>query len=120
MEKLKKIDGSCAIVALLYVSGKDEDTVIRICTLHGFKEGKGMADKAWQQAATDLGIAFNGVAIQSCSLKKFIANHPKGLFLLGTHDHLFVLDAGLIVDPRNTKLPGLNRKIKQCWKITKN
>lgn len=116
MEKVKKMKDSCAPMALLYASGKDQETVIRVCKLHGFKE-KGMTDVQWKKAAVDLGIEFTGGTIKECTLKKFIVDHPQGLYLLGTCDHLFCVDAGLIVDPKNDLMPGLNRRIKQAWRV---
>ena len=120
MKRLKKIDGSCAVVALLYCSGMDEETVIRVCQFHGFEAGKGMTDDEWHAAARDLKIKFRLVAMKPCTLGQFIKNHPKGLYLIGTHDHLFVVDNGIIVDPRNTNPPGLKRSVKQSWRVTKN
>lgn len=117
MKKLKKIDGSCAVVALLYVSGMDEDTVIRICQFHGFEAGNGMSDEEWQAAAKDLKIKFKLVAMKPCTLDVFIKTNPKGLFLVGTCDHLFVVDNGVIIDPRNERPPGLRRRIKQTWRV---
>ena len=117
MKKLYKIDGSCVVVALHYVSEKDEETVIRICTLHGFKEKQGMDDPSWKKAAADLGIAFSGGIIPPVTLKKFISDHPTGLYLLGTTDHMLCVDAGIVVDPRNESPPGMNRRILQAWKI---
>lgn len=119
MKKLKKIDGSCAVVALLYTSGLDEETVIRVCQFHGFEAGQGMTDAEWHEAAKALGIKFKLCAMKPCLLKDFLKLYPKGLYLVGTHDHLFVVDNGVIVDPRNLKPPGLRRTIKQAWKIDK-
>lgn len=119
MKKLKKIDGSCAVVALLYVSGIDEDTVIRVCQFHGFEAGKGMEDKDWMAAAKALRIKFRAVAMKPCTLDRFLKDHPKGLYLVGTYDHLFVVDNGVIVDPRNEHPPGLKRSVKQAWKVTR-
>lgn len=117
MKKLKKIDGSCAVVALLYVSGLDEETVIRVCQFHGFEKSKGMDDDEWQEAARALGVKFRVAAFKPMLLRDFIKEFPKGLFLVGTHDHLFVVDNGVIVDPRNKKPPGLRRVIKQAWRV---
>jgi hypothetical protein len=120
MKKLKRIDGSCAVVALHYVSGIEEDAVLRSCIFHGFRAGQGMEDEEWQAAAGDLGIKFRAVAAKSQRLKSFVKKHPKGLYLLGTKDHIFVLDNGIIIDPREKqagRYPGLGRIIKQAWKV---
>lgn len=122
MKKLLTIDGCCAVLALHHVSGIDEETVLRICTLRNFKPKKGMADKDWKAAADDLGIKIRGLIMEPCRLKRFVEDHPTGLWLLGTHDHLFVLDNNVIVDPREKqrgKYPGLRRVIKQAWRVEK-
>ena len=117
MKKLKRIDGACAVVALLYVSGLSEDTVLRICRLHGFEDGRGMEDAEWKEAAQELGIKTRSVPVSPQRLRKFVHDHKEGLFLIGTHDHIFVLDAGLIVDPRNETPPGLGRIVQQAWRV---
>lgn len=123
MRKLQKIDGSCAVLALHHVSGLPEDTVLRVCKLHGFEPSLGMEDDDWRAAADDLGIKIRAVPMESCRLKKFANNHKDGLYLLGTFDHLFALDNGIIIDPREKlagRYPGLGRIVKQAWKVYKD
>ena len=122
MKKLIKIDNSCAVIALHHVSGLDEETVLRICKLYDFSPHEGMDDEDWISAAKDLGITVRSVFNGSERLSKFVNNHKDGLYLLGTFNHLFVLDNGLIVDPRAKGwggYPGLSRLVKQAWKVTK-
>ncbi len=123
MKKLRKIEGSCACLALHHVSGIDEDTVLRVCTLHGFTPEDGMEDLDWQEAAKDLGLRLRMVPMKDVRLSKFVKAHGAGLFLVGTFDHLFVLDNGLIVDPREKDMgryPGLGRIVKRAWVIKKD
>lgn len=120
MKKLKKIDNSCAVVALHYVSGIAEDIVLRVCQLHEFHPKQGMDDKNWKAAGKDLGITVRAINFVPCTLKTFAREHMEGLYLLGTWDHLFVLDNGMIVDPRCARPPGLRRMIKQAWVVNKN
>jgi len=75
MKILKKIPACCAVVALHYVSGIEEETVLRTCLLHGFIEGSGMEDYEWQAAADDLGIKIRHVSIEPQRLKVFLKNH---------------------------------------------
>lgn len=117
MKKLKEIDSACVLVALWYCTGIDEETILRICTAYGFKPKMGMDDREWKSAAGHLGIKVRGIALEPCTLHKFIKNHPAGLFLMGTWDHLFVVDNGIIVDPRCSNPPGLKRVIKQAWRV---
>lgn len=119
MKKLKKIRDSCAICALWYVAGIDEGTAIRICRANGFKEGKGMSDTDWRKAADLMSIKMRGIALFPHTLKQFLNNFPKGLYLVGTRDHLFVVDNGIIIDPKNKKPPGLKRMILQAWRVEK-
>lgn len=123
MKKLLKISGSCVLCALHHVSGIDEETVLRVCQLHNFTPGSGMEDADWLEAAKDLGINLRAATYRDCRLKQFVKNYPIGLYLVGTRDHLFVLDNGLIVDPREKmagRYPGLGRVVKQAWKVIKD
>ncbi len=120
MKKLHKIKASCAVCALWYVAGIDEEAVLRVCRSLGFREGEGMTDIEWKSAARTLDIDIRGIAMQPCTLKKFIKNHQDGLYLLGTWDHLFVLDNSVIIDPRCERPPGLGRKILQAWIVMKD
>ncbi len=119
MKKLRKIPNSCAVLALHYVSGKDEETTLRVCKLHEFYPDYGMDDENWREAAKDLGVETRALPISPQRLRKFLRDNPTGLFLIGTHDHLFVIDNGTIIDPRCTKPPGLGRVVKQVWRVCK-
>lgn len=119
MKRIKKIPGACAVCALQYVSEVDEDTVLRICTMHGFESGEGMCDEEYLEAAADLKVKTFKVKMEDCRLGQFIKKYPMGLYLVATWDHLFVVDNGIIADPRNDKRPGLGRIIKQAWRVEK-
>ncbi len=122
MKKLKKIEGSCAVIALHYGSGVDEETVLNICKFHGFTPEKGMEDHEWKEAARELGIKMRSSSMKDVRLSQFISKNKTGLFLMGTHDHLFILDNGIIIDPREKmegRYPGLGRIIKQAWRVEK-
>ncbi len=117
MKKLRKIDGSCAVCALCYVSGLDQETVLRVCALHGFEAGRGMFDEEWQDAAEHLGLKFRKVPESECRLKTFMSKYKKGLYLVGTIDHIFVLDNGIIIDPKEDK-EGMGRIVKGAWRVS--
>lgn len=119
MKKLTKMSAACACLALYYISGQAEDTVLRICKAHGYKEGEGMSDDSWKAAATQLGINLRGLAIEPHTLRQFIKNHPEGLYLVATHDHIFVVDNNLVIDPRYSNGLGLRRIIRQSWAVIK-
>ena len=119
MKKLVKIDASCAVCAIKYVSGIDEDTVLRVCAVEGFEAGEGMEDDAWMAAARQLGVRFRRVSLEPAVLSRFIKDHPKGLYFVGTVDHLFVIDNGIIFDPRCANPPGLKRTITSAWRVLK-
>lgn len=117
MRKLKKIKGACAPTALWYCCQKDEDTVLRVCQAYGFKEAEGMFDSDWQQAAQQLGITMRAVSLDPMRLGKFVKEYPDGLYLMSTRDHLFIVDNGVVFDPRYEKAPGLNRKVLAAWRV---
>ena len=122
MKKLIKIDNSCAVLALHHVSGLPEETVLRICKLHDFTPHDGMDDEDWINAAKDLGLSVRTSFKGSERLSSFIKKYQDGLYLIGTWNHLFALDNGLIVDPKAKcwdGYPGLGRLVKQAWKVTK-
>lgn len=119
MKKIKKIDAACAVCALQYCSGIDEDTVLRVCAMHGFAAGEGMTDHEWKDAASDLKLSLKRVKTDNCTLRQFIRKYPLGLYLVGTFDHLFAVDNGIVADPRNDTRPGLGRIIKQGWLVVK-
>lgn len=119
MKKLKHLEGACAVLALHYISGKSEETALRVCKMHDFHPGEGMDDEDWREAAEVLGIRVRAMPLESMRLKRFVTLHSEGLFLIGTHNHLFVVDSGVIVDPR-TKTPGFGRIVKQAWRVYKN
>jgi len=120
IKRIKKIKNACAPVALCHASGRDEDTVMRVCISAGFSKKEGMADEEWQQAADDLGIVMRAVPLIPQRLQKFIRRYKEGLFLVYTHDHLFCVDGGIIYDPREKlrgKWPGLGRIVKGAWRV---
>lgn len=119
MKKIKKIEAACAVCALQYVSGIDEETVLRICAMHGFAAGEGMTDYEWKEAARDLGLTLKKTRDINLTLRQIRRKYKHGLYILSTHDHLFALDNGIIIDPRNPKPPGLGRIISGAWIVTK-
>ncbi len=119
IKKLLKVKAACAVCAIAYVSGADEDAVRRICTMRGFKVGHGMWDREWRLASADLKIISRGIAMSPRTLQHFLKDYSEGLFYVATHDHLFVVDNGIIIDPRNKKPPGLKRMIRQAWRVKK-
>lgn len=117
MRKLIKIPGACVPCALQYASGIDEETVLRICALHGFEAGEGMCDHEYLEAAADLKMKLKRVNVDAEPLNKFMRRHKNGLYLLVTFDHMFVLDSSIIVDPRNKRAPGLWRVIREAYRV---
>ena|SRR3990167_10228694 len=118
MKKLLKIKAACAATALWYVAGGvDEEAILRLSLAHGFTTKDGMADEDWLKVAALLGIKTRATLAEPILLGKFIKKHAVGLYLVGTFDHLFVVDNGIIFDPRGKKPPGLKRKLHQAWKV---
>lgn len=117
MKRLKKIHGSCAVLALKFASGKDESLVIDICKFHGFEWGEGMTDEEWCAAAKDLGIRKRLIKFKKCSLSNFIKDHPIGMFFVGTYNHLFVLNNGGIINHPSEGSMDMRRIVKKAWKI---
>ena len=119
LKKLKKLKGACVVLAFCYVTKQNEETIERMCTLHGFEPGRGLTDVEYLACAKMLGIKLRkAINFQPTELKKFQKEYKKGLYVLVTHDHMLVLDNGLIVDPREGAETGrTRRKIINAWKV---
>lgn len=109
MKKLRKLKDQCAVVALCYASKVPEEVAIRMCTLHGYKAGIGMADEDWRSAAKSLGIKTCAVPMEHMRIHQFIKEHPTGLYLCWTVNHLFVVDHGKLIDPMHEPKPSVRR-----------
>ena len=119
LKKLKAIAGACVVLAFCYASKQNEETVLRMCTLHGFEPGRGMTDIEYLACAKQLGLKLRAVNPEPMELKKFIKEHNKGLHIVVTHDHMLVVDNGIIVDPREGGTTGnVRRKVRNAWKVT--
>lgn len=120
MKKLFRIVDACAPLALCHASGADEETVLRVATSYNFKPGRGMLDWEWLQAAADLGLKLEKVRIKRKTLKRFLEMFPIGLYIVGTHDHLFCVDNGVVFDPRERMrvgMPANNRFVVGVWRV---
>lgn len=98
MKRIKKTEGWCSAVALKYVSGLPEKTVMAVLEHEGFDPSHGAEDSEWLAAAKTLGIKLKSVRIEPQRLRKFIRKRV-GLFFVCTHDHIFVVREGLVYDP---------------------
>jgi hypothetical protein len=120
MKKLmskKYTKNTCALTAICYVSKKDEDLLIRQCIALNMKYETGLTDPQWQKIIRILKIKIKHILPEPVSLGQFIKDYPQGLFIVAQDDHLFVVDNGVIFDPRTKKLPGLRRTLVQAWKV---
>ncbi len=122
MKKLlskKYTTNACALTAICYVTKKDEETLFRLCAAHNMKFTDGLTDRQWQKLVRILGFKIKACLPEPISLGQFIKTHQKGCYLVGESDHLFVVDHGILFDPRtkDSKLPGLRRTLVQAWKL---
>lgn len=112
MKKLSNIEGACAVIALRYAAKVPAGIAIEACL------SQGMFDEQWTIAAKKLGLRVEKTITKRVMLRKFIGKYPDGLFLMATHNHLFVLDNGKIIDP-SWNSDGLYRMILQAWRVLK-
>lgn len=110
MKPLSKIEGACALRALRYAAGADEHRVIEACLMQG------QFDEQWKAAANELGLRLEKILYRKTSLKKFVKMNPRDMYLICTHNHIFVLDNGRIIDP-DWDNSGLYRMIVQAWRV---
>lgn len=115
---MKRIHGYCAVIALTCVSGLPESQVLDTCKWHGFKDnGNGMSDKSWMSASKDLGIRKRRIRLEAKTVGEFIKNHPRGLYLVTTYNHIFaVLNGGIVSHPLQGQL-GRRCKIEGAWRV---
>lgn len=119
LKKLKTLKGACVVLAFCYITKQNEETVERMCTLHGFEPGRGLTDSEYLACAKMLSIKLRKINFAPMELKKFLSAYKKGLYVAVTHDHMLVVDNGLIVDPREGGDTGrTRRKIINAWKVT--
>ena len=108
--KLNKTPGACAIIALRYAADTTAEEALKACL------AQGLFDEQWRRAAEELKLKIERVVYKPIMLRKFIRKYPTGLYIMGTHNHLFVVDNGRVVDPGWGK-PGLSRMIREAWKV---
>lgn len=123
-QKLKKIDGFCAPLALQYISGADDKTVYEVCSFNGFTQQFGMEEHEFLESASELGVRYRRVNLKNKGLyrgelSEFIKFHLFGTYLIYTSGHLFVVSDGQIVDPLSFGNPGLARLVTGAWKVFK-
>lgn len=122
MKRLRRIKNACAVIALQYVSGIPEDFVLELCKDCGFDSDAGMEDEEWKEAGRFLGIFTKKIIIKpKTTLRAFIKKYPNGLFFVANTQHIFVMDDGVVRDPKGGfgGKCGKSRIIKQAWYIYK-
>ena len=110
MKKLTNTPGACAIIAIRYAARTSDAAALRACI------NQGQFDEQWQKAAEELGLKLTKVRSRKILLKNFLKKFPEGMFIVGTHDHLFVVDNGKVVDPAYD-VPGLSRTLTGAWLV---
>ena len=110
MKKLLEIPGACAVIALRYASRTTDEKALHICV------GQGLFDSQWQKAAEELGLKLTKVRSRKIMLRDFIKKHSTGLYLISTHNHLFVVENGEVYDP-GWGAAGLRRNITGAWEV---
>lgn len=91
-----------------------------MCEAHNYKVKEGMTDRQWMKIARIMGLKIRSCLKEEMSLGDFILKYSKGCYFVGQKDHLFVVDDGIIYDPRTIELPGLRRLLVQAWKVAPN
>lgn len=122
-KKLKKISGSCAPLALMYLSGLQENIVHEISVTHGWRQDWGMEDYEATKAAKDMGLKLRRLNLKKrelygVKLREIIKAYNEGKYLVYTTNHLLVIHDGRVVDLINgKKYQGLDRIVTAVWKV---
>lgn len=120
MNKLKKLRNACAPLALCYISGIDNETVLRVCVAEGFDVDEGMYEEDIIDSSESLGVSLEKIKyLRKLTLQKFIEKYPTGLFLILTLDHALCIDNGLIYAPREIHA-GDKRIVYSAYRVDKN
>jgi hypothetical protein len=112
MKKLRQIENTCVPIALRYAAGVEESKVIEKCL------SAGMFNCQCLHAAKSLGLKLERVVWKKIKLKQFLKKYPTDLFIMATHNHLFVVDNGRIVD-HTWNNAGLSRMVLQAYRVCK-
>src|SRR4249920_263076 len=119
-EKISDYRNNCVLVALKEVSGKDDADILRGVRQFGYRNNKGMYQSDYHRAAHVIGIQL-GKPIYSYDLKlhqgtmeakaatltDVVKKFDKGVFIVTTSGHAFVLRNGVLVDRNFTRRPAL-------------
>jgi hypothetical protein len=119
MTRLRKIDGSCAILALRFVSGEEEGRVIDVCMDNGFEWGRGMYEEEILAAAKDLGVRLRRLPVSRIKVRKFLKLHPRGVFLACQRDHIFAVNNGAALSRPDIKTTSMDCIVQDAWRVLK-
>ncbi len=115
---LAHIRGACVLCALQYVSKHEEEHVMKICLQNKWAAKRGMQTTEWLKAAKQLGIMLEKTPLTPIRVGRFLKKFTTETYLVETSDHLFVIENGIMIDPREPKPPGLCRTILSAYRIT--
>ncbi len=119
MSRMHKLYGSCPIIALQHVSGLSESQVIDICKWHGFEWGQGMDMQEIHAAAREIGIKKRRIKMDKCTLRTFLRDYPNGLYIVCSHNHIFAVINGGIINHPMQEAPGHRTHIVMAWRVNK-
>ena len=107
------MQGACVLRALHYISGINPDTIQRACTTFNWTPERNMTDSDIYYATCILHIRLKHIPKRkyNCTIKKFLQINKTGLYLVRTHNHLLVIDNGIMIDLYFNKTEGIYRKI---------
>ena len=111
MKKLATLVDACAPAAVKAASDLTDAEVAEIFLAQGFH------DEVWLNAAKQAGLKLKCVSKKkNAALIAFIKKFPEGKYIVGTWNHVFVVDNGKIIDS-GWKNDGLCRMVHKAWLV---
>lgn len=111
----EKLD--CTVRVMAVLSGRPYLEAHSACKAFGRKNGHRFAvQNHLTGLAARLGFTIARCGTRSGTVRRFIADHPTGCYLLRIRGHVFVVADGSIVD---NSMPKLGSRIKSSWQITR-
>ena len=118
--EILKHESRCCVCALRYYATEmmSDYDVLRKALEHGYVPGYGMhLDDVLYSIAEEFGfeVGFDKRPFQR--IEHFIADHPKGQWIVMSYNHTFCIDNGTIVDEDALLTFGLNPIIETAYEV---
>jgi len=126
---LNQQPGNCGPTALWLIGDHSEETVLEVCTQHGFNQDvRGMHLYDWIKAARALGFDLQEVCVEAfaredrwqrrldMTLSEFCRRQRTGVYCVAVASHILVVNHGVVVDP-NIGTNHMRRRVRRAFLV---